>query len=192
MVKEIYYVTSNPGKARSLQNTLSGFGIAVKQLNLGLVEPQSHDVREIAIEKAKNAFKKIGKPCVVNDAGFYMDALNGFPGPLIRPILDTIGIEGILKLVEGKGRACEFRHCFAYMGEGMQEPVCFEDDVKGSLTESPLGELKENAWSRLFLFFVPEKLNRTLAQMSIEEYLRWHKGNADRAELELAAYLKEK
>jgi len=67
-----------------------------------LPEPRSDDLREIAKEKVLFAYKKIRKPCIVLDFGFYIHSLNGFPKAFVNFVLETIGIEDILKLVDGK------------------------------------------------------------------------------------------
>lgn len=49
------------------------------------------------------------------DTDFRIDELNGFPRAFVNFSLDTIGISGILKLMEGKeNRKCAFNECLAY------------------------------------------------------------------------------
>jgi len=43
----------------------------------------------------------VGKPLIVQDSSFHIRSLNGFPGAYIKYALKTIGLEGILKLLEG-------------------------------------------------------------------------------------------
>lgn len=88
-------------------------------------------------------------------------------------VLETIGIDGILQLVKGKARDCEFRNCLAYFDETLTEPVCFESSIKGTLSDSPRGEMRDYYWSELFLIFIPIGVNKTLAEMSFDEYQEW-------------------
>lgn len=45
----------------------------------------------------------------------FIHELNGFPRAYVNHALDTIGIEGILKLMKGvANRYCEFRSCLAF------------------------------------------------------------------------------
>jgi XTP/dITP diphosphohydrolase len=46
------------------------------------------------------AFEKCGLPIIVEDAGLFVEALNGFPGPYSSYVYKTIGNEGLLKLME--------------------------------------------------------------------------------------------
>ena len=49
------------------------------------------------------------------DTDFRIDELNGFPRAFVNFSLDTIGISGILKLMENKeNRSCAFNECLAY------------------------------------------------------------------------------
>ncbi len=172
-MKEVYFATKNAGKVKTLGRILEQFDIKVVQVPLEIQEPRSDDVRLIAEEKIKFAFDKIGKPCVAIDAGFYVHSLNGFPKAFVNFALDTIGVEGILKLAESKDRACEFRECLAYLDENIKEPMVFESKVPGTLAEMPRGSLRDFHWSKLSLVFIPAGETKTLAEMSPEEYEKW-------------------
>jgi XTP/dITP diphosphohydrolase len=154
---------------------MSRYGIKVVQVPLDIPEPRSEDVEEIAKEKVRFAFKEIGKPVVALDAGFYIDSLNGFPKAFVNFALSTIGVNGILRLLDGKDRSCEFRHCLAYMDKGTKGPVFFRSDVKGRITKRKMGKLKSFTWSELSLVFKPEGKTKTLAQMPEDEYYSWIK-----------------
>lgn len=188
-MKEIYFVTSNNRKFKSLSTTLLKFGIKVKRLDVELIEPQSHDIREIAIEKARQALKKTGKPCVVQDSGFYVSDLHGFPGTLMKFVLQTIGINGILKLAEGNDRECYFKNCLAYIEPGSKEPLCFENTVVGTLSEKPKGRMDKKCWTELFLVFIPNGESKSLAQMSTTEYSKWYDTVGRSYEIEFAKYI---
>lgn len=103
-MKQIYFATKNRGKVNSVSSALSKYGIEVVQVALDIPEPRSDDLREIAKEKVLFAYEQIQKPCIALDAGFYVHSLNGFPKAFVNFALETIGIEGILRLVEGKPR----------------------------------------------------------------------------------------
>ena len=82
------------------------------------VEWTSDDIKYISkyISKYKvmEAYKIINKPCISLDCGFWIDELNGFPKAFVNFALETIKIEGILKLMEGKeNRKCR-RHDEGY------------------------------------------------------------------------------
>ena len=172
-MNQIYFATTNKGKVNSVSNALSKYGIKVIHYPLELPEPRSDNLREIAKEKVLFAYGKIGKPCIALDSGFYVHSLNGFPKAFVNFALETIGIDGILKLVDGKPRDCEFRNCLAYLDGTLSEPVYFKSSVDGSLSDFPRGEMRDYYWSKLFLVFIPKDANKTLAEMTFDEYQEW-------------------
>lgn len=170
---EIFFATGNEGKVISLRRDLEKYGIQITQLPIELSEPRSSDVREITEHKIICAYKQIQKPTIVIDAGFYIPSLNGFPRAFVNFALETIGLEGILKLVDGKERAGEFKECLAYMGSELKQPKYFMITIKGTLAEEQRGVMQKHLWSELSLLFIPDKYNKTLAEMSHEEYKQW-------------------
>lgn len=175
---EIYYATQNSAKVHSLQRDLSRHGISVIQAPLDIPEPRSSDVQEITEQKIGFAYAQIKKPVVVLDAGFYIHALNGFPRAFVNFALETVGLEGILKLVENKSRDCEFRECLAYLDDSLTEPQYFLANIRGHLSHKPRGQMQTHLWSELGLIFIPEGTQQTLAEMTLNQYLQWRKNNA--------------
>ncbi|WP_128476582.1 RdgB/HAM1 family non-canonical purine NTP pyrophosphatase [Halorussus pelagicus] len=95
----IRFVTSNAGKVREAREYLTD---DVEQINYDYTEIQSDDLAEIATAGAKEAFAETGgdDPVVVDDAGLFVDALGGFPGPYSSYVEDTVGVERVWNLVE--------------------------------------------------------------------------------------------
>jgi len=142
-----------------------------------LPEPRDDDVKPIAEYKARYAYNELNKPLVVLDAGFYIDSLNGFPKAFTNFALETVGLEGILRLVEGKERNCEFRHCLAYLDGNLNQPRCFTSSVRGIIAEGPRGTMQPHLWSKLGLIFIPQDSDKTLGEMSPEEYASFSKNH---------------
>ena len=101
-MEEIIFVTHNKGKAKSAEKYFKNLKISTYDFELD--EPRSDDLKEIATEKVKQAYKVVGKPCIALDTRFFIDELNGFPRAFVNFSLETIGIDGILKLMEGKDK----------------------------------------------------------------------------------------
>jgi len=172
---QLFYATTNQAKVHSLQKDFEHYGIQIIQVPIPLPEPRSSDVKAIAREKVLYAFQKLHQPVLALDAGFYIFALNGFPKAYVNFMLETIGIEGILKLVADTDRACEFRECLAYFDGSLAEPQYFVRHFKGAIATQPLGQLQSHLWSPLSLIFIPEESSKTLAQMTYQEYLEWER-----------------
>jgi len=172
-MKQIFFATINKGKVNSIASVLSKFNIEVVQKPLEIPEIRNENLKAIAIHKVLYAFENIKKPAIALDAGFYVHSINGFPKMYVNFALKTIGLNGILKLVENIDRSCEFRNCLAFLDGILKEPVVFEESVKGRLADKPKGKKQDYFWSDLFFVFVPEGKDKTLAEMTPEEYYKW-------------------
>ena len=173
-MKEIIFVTSNQGKYNSAKNFLKRYNIKVVQKKLEIPEPRG-TLEEIAIYKAKYAFKIFKKPLITMDAGFFIHSLKGFPKMFTNFALETIGIEGIIKLVENKDKKCEFREVLCYLENSRKKPKLFKRVVKGRISKKPSGKIKPYHWSKLALIFIPEKERKTMAEMTEEEFTNFRK-----------------
>jgi XTP/dITP diphosphohydrolase len=130
-------VTGNANKAAEVAAFFSG-ELDVAHVSLDLPEHRSDDVGEIARGKAEFAFRQLKTPLIVDDTGFFIDALNGFPGPYAAFVLNSIGNAGILKLMEGRtDRSARFTTAIAYADE--QGIRSFTGTIDGRITESPRG-----------------------------------------------------
>ncbi len=113
MDNEIIFVTHNKGKAKSAEKHFKNLKISTFEYELD--EPRSDDIKVIATAKVKQAYEIVKKPCMAMDTDFRIDELNGFPRAFVNFSLETLGIEGILKLMEDKeNRKCAFNECLAY------------------------------------------------------------------------------
>lgn len=165
-MKEIVFVTHNKGKAKSAEKYFDD--ITFSTYDFELDEPRSEDLKEIATAKVKQAYEVVKKPCIAMDAGFFIDELNGFPKAFVNFSLETIGIDGILKLMEGKeNRKCKFEECLAY--HDGNEIHYFYGKHPGNLSNEILGKDRDEKWSDLWYIFKPDNHDKTLAQMTSEE-----------------------
>lgn len=126
IIMQITFVTSNKGKLRHAEEVLRNFDISITNKVVDLIEPRDEEPETIVVEKALQAIKIVNEPLMVEDAGVFIRALNGFPKTFVHFTLDSIGIEGIMKLMEGVAdRHVEFRQSLAFIEPGMDKPVLF-------------------------------------------------------------------
>jgi XTP/dITP diphosphohydrolase len=110
-------VTSNANKAREVAAYFAGV-LEVEHVALECPEFRHADVGEIARGKAEFAYRTLSRPLIVDDTGFFIDALGGFPGPCAAYVQDTIGNTGVLKLMEGvEDRKAHFETAIAFARE---------------------------------------------------------------------------
>lgn len=191
---KIIFATGNAGKATSLRYRLKrhGVDVAVDQQSLDLIEPQADTAKEIARVKARQAWDQLHQPVVVDDSSFHITALNGFPGPYIKPMLQTVGIDGILRLMEGyDDRSAAFISSLVYIDEDGVEHIFDDDPYTGTIALTASTKKKAGAWSALHQIFIPTGCNKVLAELSadahtnvqperVDSYTRfaqWMKGN---------------
>ena len=163
---EIIFVTHNKGKAKSAEKYFTN--LKFKTYDYELYEPRSDDLKEIATAKVKQAYNIVKRPCIALDTGFYIHSLNGFPKTFVNFALETIGIEGILQLLEKKeDRTCHFEECLAFF-DGT-EIKYFYGRHPGRLSTEIRGISLEEKWSDLWYIFIPDKFEKTLAEMTSDE-----------------------
>jgi len=111
----IFFVTGNVHKFNEARVLLAKYEIATAMLRIKAAEIQDDELENIARTSALEAFGKTGLPLIVEDAGLFIRALNGFPGPYSSYVYKTIGNKGIIKLMEGvPDRRSQFRSAVAY------------------------------------------------------------------------------
>ncbi|ASJ01934.1 non-canonical purine NTP pyrophosphatase [Thermococcus profundus] len=179
----IAFVTSNPGKVEEARKYFKPLGVEVYQLRLPYPEIQADTLEEVAEYGAKWLSERVDGPFFLDDSGLFIDHLKGFPGVYSAYVYKTLGIDGILKLMEGAGnRGAHFRSVIAYWDGELH---LFTGRVDGEITLEPRG-------SGGFGFdpvFKPVGFNRTFAEMTTEEKNRIsHRGLALKA---FATWLKE-
>lgn len=163
---EIIFVTHNKGKAISASKYFKD--LKIRTYDYELSEPRSDDIKLIATAKVMEAYNMIHKPCMALDAGFFINSLKGFPKAFVNFVLETIGIEGILKLMENKiDRTCAFKECLAYF-DG-DEIKYFYGESNGTLSKSIHIDNNGCRWSDLWYIFIPQGFNKTLSEMTREE-----------------------
>ena len=71
-----------------------------------IIEPQADTLTEVAMAKIEQAIPFMDHPedlLLVEDAGLFVDALDGFPGVYASYALQTLGCSGILRLLNHLG-----------------------------------------------------------------------------------------
>ncbi len=166
--KMVFFATSNFNKFNEARMILKKHDLSSSMLNVKTLEIQSDSLRKIAKTSAVEAFRLCHLPVIVEDAGLFVQALRGFPGPYAAYVYKTISNPGLLKLMEKVGnRNATFRSVIVFY-DGIGKPVCFEGEAEGSITyEERCGSDKTG-----FGFdpiFAPRESSKTFAEMEIDE-----------------------
>lgn len=165
-MKKIVFVTGNIGKVKSAEKRLDN--VKLEWYKFELIEPRSESVEEIAKYKVIEAYKEVKCPCIAQDSAFYIEALNGWPATFINFNLDKLGLDGFLKLMEGKdNRKAYFKQCLAYY-DGT-EIHYFDSISRGLLATKIRGDEVKEQWSSIWKIFIPDGYSKTLAELTTEE-----------------------
>ncbi|EEB08635.2 nucleoside triphosphatase [Schizosaccharomyces japonicus yFS275] len=155
----IVFVTGNKMKLREVKAIL-GNEYEVVNHKYDLPEIQG-STDEVTIEKCRTAAEIVKGPVIVEDTWLGFNAMNGLPGAYIKWFYQSIGCEGLYKMLAGfedKGAVagCTFGYC-----EGPGHPVqLFRGEVDGTIV-SPTGE-ETFGWNPVFK---PNGFEQTYAEM---------------------------
>ena len=165
----IFFATNNINKFNEARKVLAEYKIAVGMLRVKTLEIQSESLEEIAKTSVLEAFKHCNLPIIVEDAGLFIGALKGFPGPYAAYVYKTIGNRGLLHLMENvENRKAEFQSAVAHYSSELKSPICFKGEAIGEITK----EERKGDCEHGFGFdpiFKPTNCNQTFGQMSLAD-----------------------
>ncbi|HIQ55351.1 MAG TPA: XTP/dITP diphosphatase [Pyrodictium sp.] len=172
----VYFATSNVHKIEEARQVAREYGVELVPTQAPKIELQSDSLRDVAVFAAVLAYQHVRAPVIVEDAGLFVVALKGFPGPYSNYVYKTIGVNGLLKLMEGiEDRRAYFLSvvAFAY-SEGVK---VFYGRVDGEIAH----EIRGSKGFGFDPIFIPSGSTRTFAEMDVEEKNRYsHRAQAIR------------
>ena len=161
----IFFITSNEAKFREASLVLKEFGVNLMiDKSHRKVEIQSDNLEDIVNNALQDICSdSVGDYFVVEDDGLFINRLNGFPGPYSSYVYKTIGLAGILKLMNGiDDRTAYFKSVVGLCGPKFGIKL-FTGIVHGRIAMEPRG-------TEGFGFdpiFIPEGYDRTFAELGI-------------------------
>jgi non-canonical purine NTP pyrophosphatase (RdgB/HAM1 family) len=167
-------VTGNPSKLAEARRICGG---GLDAVEMELPEIQSLDLHEVLRAKGREAFRRLSRPVVVEETGLELAALNGFPGPLVKWMLEAVGAEGIARTASALGDTRAVARCALLYLDDRHE-VDAEGTTEGELVAAPRGD-GGFGWDSVFL---PHGESRTYGEMSPADKDRLsHRAHAWRA-----------
>lgn len=173
MDNTLIYVTGNKVKFEVALKTFANTDISLLQLKLDTPEIQSKSVQEVAMYSARWASEQLNKPVIVTDAGFYIEALNGFPGPFIKYVNEWFSADDFVNLLKGKNnRSILIQDCLAYC-HPHSEPLAFTGTYRGRIaTEASSGK-----GTSIEKVFIPEGFDVPISDIQAEKMISyWSNG----------------
>lgn len=134
------FYTTNKGKATELARQVEPFGYAVSQDASGYPEVQADTLREVAEGGAAWLLARGAQPpFLLEDSGLFVAGLKGFPGVYSRHALETVGLDGLLRLLQGaSSRRAHFASCLLLVEPGGVLRF-FEGRCDGAIALAPSG-----------------------------------------------------
>jgi len=156
-----YFATKNKNKLLEVNQIL---GYDLKQISIDLYEPQGIDLLDIISEKAKDVFNKTGKIVLVEDTAIEFNGWNKLPGALIKWFLDTVGNEGLIKMMANfENRSAVAKTAIAFF-DG-KKLYSFIGEINGIISDSVRGS-EGFGWDSIF---IPEGSLKTFGEMTRDE-----------------------
>lgn len=183
-LEEIVFASHNEGKIKEIKKLLAPYGIKVKSaldMDLPDVEETGKTFEENSLLKSRTIAKLVNMPCLADDSGLCVDALNGAPGVYsarYAPNRDfDKGMEKLLAEMEkspNKSRNAHFSCVISLAWPDGQYKV-FAGQVDGKIAFHKMGA----GGFGYDPLFVPEGFTSSFAQMSQEEKNKIsHRGRA--------------
>lgn len=177
----LFFATTNPIKVDSTVRILQELGIDVEVVAKDIPEIQADTAAEVAAGKAREAFRQLGAPVLVNDFAIHFEALGGFPGPYVKYVTRTIGLEGYFRALRTSNghlsHACTLVSALAYMDAGMDAPKTFERATPGCVASHVYDALprKPKEEELVMDVFVPDGETLSIGQMPKGRFEAWRR-----------------
>lgn len=168
----LYFITSSKSKFAEIKAIIPG----VEHLEIDLPEIQELNPKKIIEYKLKHGLNHKQGEFIVDDVSFEMEALSGFPGPLVKWFEKAISNARFYEIAQKLGsNKAKVKGTIGYMSS-KGEMQFFEGVVSGVIVEPR----QDNGfgWDPIFM---PDGFDKTYSQMTIEEKNRIsHRGIAAR------------
>ncbi len=182
-------ITSSDYKFALAQQILGNY-FDLRRLECSIPEYQFLDVKTVVKYKASLAYIKCKSPVLVDDAGIYLAACEGYPGALAKFVKSRLGMNGVLRMLNGQSRYAESVVAVAYCDEATaKNPVIFEGRVRGRISDLPtdtdfpksagFGHLFIPHGARMPYIHIPEAQKGKYSERTIalNQFLDWAKEN---------------
>jgi XTP/dITP diphosphohydrolase len=184
-MKDILLASGNKGKVNELKEMLAPFGLNVvpqSQFDVEEVPETGTTFVENAIIKARHAARVTGLPCIADDSGLEVSALNGAPGIYSarfagEDATDGTNIDKLLGLLENEtNRRARFVCVLVFMRHADDPtPIICQGFWEGDITTARSGD---NGFGYDPVFYQAD-LDKTAAQLSPEQkHSLSHRGKA--------------
>ena len=176
-MKILYFVTSNKGKYIEAKEKLREIkNIKLEQKRIDYPEIQADTLEEVVEHGIDYLKEGLKEPFILEDAGLFIEHLNGFPGVYSAYVFKTIGCKGILSLLDDvEERNAYFKSVIGFYDPKTNEKKIFKGISKGEISF----EMRGTQGFGYDPIFIPEGESRTFGEMETKEKNRYsHRGKS--------------
>lgn len=160
MKNKIYFITGNKNKFEEAKAIIPN----LEQLDIDLTEIQEIDEHKIIKHKLREALKHLSGEFIIEDGAFYLDCLNGLPGPFIKWFLKTLGNRGMFDIAKKYNNFNARAKVIIGYAKDTKTIKYFDGEIKGTVVyprvESGFG------WDDIF---IPDGYKKTFSEMGKKE-----------------------
>lgn len=162
---ELTFISGNQHKIDLLAKWLA---VPIPHRKIDLPEIQSLDSHEVVAHKAREAYKIVGAPVLVEDVSMVFSAMGRLPGTFIKWFIEELGIDGLCTLASSlpdQRAVCTITYGL-YDGATMEY---FESAQPGVIASEPRGT-NGFGWNAIF---IPDGTVLTYAEMDDATVEHW-------------------
>ena len=148
-MRKILFATGNQGKLEEMKPQFEQKDLELLQIDVDVPEIDAMDVEEVAEQKVIDSFEAAlendlvqkDSMIIVEDTGFFIDSLGGFPGAEAAFFARTAGVQNLLPMMDqNTDRDAYFKTAIAvYMPEENRVET-FTGKMAGKVPETKRGE----------------------------------------------------
>lgn len=177
----LYFATGNKGKLNEMKPHFEERDIELIQVEADVPEIDAMDVEKVARQKVLGSYEEadVDGPIIVEDTGFFVETIGGFPGAEAAFFATTAGAEKLLDMMrDEEERSAYFKTAIALYYPEEDRVETFTGKMKGRVPEEKRGEshphLPYNS------YFIPEGESESLAENEGLKDERMHRRKAMR------------
>ena len=171
-MEKIVMTTNNKGKLKEAREILNNYEIlSLSDLNCTIEVEENQDTFEgNSLKKAREISNLLKMPCMADDSGLCIEALEGFPGVKTARFLGENATQeernnDLIKRLEGKeNRKATVVTVISYVNPKTEEEIVTRGELQGYIAKEKRGE---NGFGFDEIFALED--GRTLAELSSEE-----------------------